>query len=355
MILYRTSTGIVLEHDGKRIPLPHDDWDELINREDTRKRLSDEIATLPSSDARPESDDHDLLPPIGRQEVWAAGVTYYRSRSARMEESRDAGGGSFYDRVYEAERPELFPKAAPWRVVGHGGTIRIRRDARWSVPEVINSNAEIVGYTIGDDVSSRDIEGENPLYLPQAKSYDGSCALGPGVLLSGDPLPSTTSIELEILRGGAIAFQGDTALDQMRRTPDELVQYLYRELTFPHGCVLMTGTGIVPDDSFTLESGDEVRITIGSIGTPVMGPRPPTRSFVRAAPPPRPRAPLSRGCPSESPTRTAGNAPARSCERGGESVRGASRAVDRDRRASSGSPTPRPPPRPTWFPHHPDR
>jgi 2-dehydro-3-deoxy-D-arabinonate dehydratase len=272
MILYRTSTGIVVEHDGQSHRLPHDDWDELINREATRDRLVDEIAALPASAVLTERPEHELLPPVGRQEVWAAGVTYYRSRSARMEESRDAGGGSFYDRVYEAERPELFPKATPHRVIGHRGEIRIRGDATWSVPEpelalVINSSAEIVGYTIGDDVSSRDIEGENPLYLPQAKSYDGACALGPGVLLSGDPLPPTTAIELAIVRGGTTAFQGDTSLDQMRRSPEELVAYLYRELTFPNGSVLMTGTGIVPDDSFTLHSGDEVRITIEPIGT----------------------------------------------------------------------------------------
>jgi 2-dehydro-3-deoxy-D-arabinonate dehydratase len=205
------------------------------------------------------------------QDVWAAGVTYYRSRNARMEESKAAGGGDFYDRVYAAERPELFFKATARSVVGPKSAVRIRSDARWSVPEpeltlLINPKGAIVGYTIGNDMSSRDIEGENPLYLPQAKVYDGSCALGPCVLLSEQP-PSQTAITLEITRQGKTVFKGSTTLAELKRKPEELAEYLFREIGFPQGVFLMTGTGIVPQDSFTLASGDVIQITIDGIGT----------------------------------------------------------------------------------------
>jgi len=213
-----------------------------------------------------------LRPPIGTQEVWAAGVTYFRSRTARMEEAKSAGGGDFYDRVYEAERPELFFKATPHRVRGHGDAVRIRRDATWNVPEpelalVVTSSGAIVGYTIGNDMSSRDIEGENPLYLPQAKVYEGSCALGPCVLLADRSLPETTSISISIERSGSIVFQGQTTLDMLKRKPQDLAGYLFRENTFPAGVYLMTGTGIVPDDTCTLAHGDVIHISIDGIGT----------------------------------------------------------------------------------------
>ncbi len=210
------------------------------------------------------------LPLVDRQEVWAAGVTYFRSRTARMEESESAGGGSFYDRVYEAARPELFFKGNARTVVAPGRPIRIRADAAWNVPEpelVLAANAagRIIGYTAGNDVSSRDIEGENPLYLPQAKVYDGSCALGPVLVLS-DSLPDrSTAIRLRITRDGSVAFADETTLAELKRDPEELVSYLFRDQTFPHGCYLMTGTGIVPDDSFTLRPGDEVSIRIGDL------------------------------------------------------------------------------------------
>lgn len=272
MKLFRTLRGPVVEHDGAFHLLEGVDWDELLNQQEVREWLRERIAALPASarlDAEPRVE---LLPPAQGQEVWAAGVTYFRSRTARMEESRAAGGGSFYDRVYDAQRPELFLKATPGRVVAHGGEVRIRRDSQWNVPEpelalAVNARGEIVGYTIGNDMSSRDIEGENPLYLPQAKFYDGSCALGPGVLLTGEPLPGSTEIRLEIARGSATAFQGATSVDQMKRSPAELVEYLYRETSFPRGCVLLTGTGVIPPDQFTLQRGDEVRITIEPIGT----------------------------------------------------------------------------------------
>jgi 2-dehydro-3-deoxy-D-arabinonate dehydratase len=210
--------------------------------------------------------------PIESQEVWAAGVTYYRSRTARMAESKEAGGGSFYDKVYSAERPELFFKSTPHRVAGPGQPVRLRGDSKWNVPEpeltlAINSRGRIFGYTIGNDMSSRDIEGENPLYLPQAKVYDKSAAIGPCLLLSGDPLPQDTQISIEIHRGGSVAFSGSTAISQIKRTLPSLAEFLFRDNSFPNGCFLMTGTGVVPGDEFTLRSGDGVHITIQPIGT----------------------------------------------------------------------------------------
>jgi 2-dehydro-3-deoxy-D-arabinonate dehydratase len=216
---------------------------------------------------------HDVswLPPINRQEVWAAGVTYRRSEVARKEESQTAS--SFYDAVYRADRPELFFKATPHRVVGHEQPIRIRRDAKWNVPEpeltlVLNAKLAIVGYTIGNDVSSRDIEGENPLYLPQAKIYDGSCALGPCITLADPTLqPKDWSIRLRVVRGGAVVFQGETTVGQMARELSDLVSWLGRACHFPNGAFLLTGTGIVPPKDFTLAAGDRVEIDIDQIGT----------------------------------------------------------------------------------------
>lgn len=211
-----------------------------------------------------------LLPPLDEQEVWAAGVTYKRSREARERES--AGAARFYDLVYNAERPELFLKATPRRVVGPGAAVRIRRDSRWNVPEpelalVVSPRMKIVAYTIGNDMSSRDIEGENPLYLPQAKVYDGSCALGPVVTLSGGlPAPEQVTIRLTIARRGAGVFDGSTSLAAMKRSFEDLVSWLGRDNSFPDGVVLLTGTGIVPPDHFTLESGDEIAIDITGIG-----------------------------------------------------------------------------------------
>jgi 2-dehydro-3-deoxy-D-arabinonate dehydratase len=270
--LYRMASGVVLETDGRRyeLALP---WNALIDVEDLPALLGEAPRWARRMDGELALDGSLLLPPVCEpQEVWAAGVTYLRSREARREESKSAGGGDFYDRVYSADRPELFFKANAGRVVGSGAAVRIRQDARWSVPEpelalVINKRGRIVGYTIGNDMSSRDIEGENPLYLPQAKVYDGSCALGPCMLVSKGPLPRETEIRLEIRRGGRAAFTGATSLAQMKRTLQELVDYLYRDNTYPAGCVLLTGTGVVPPDSFTLDHGDEVRITIEPIGT----------------------------------------------------------------------------------------
>jgi 2-dehydro-3-deoxy-D-arabinonate dehydratase len=222
-------------------------------------------ATVPAEQVK-------LLAPIDEQEVWAAGVTYKRSKVAREEESASTGGSRFYDMVYTAARPELFFKAPARRVVPPGDPVRIRRDARWSVPEpevalVVSPALKIVGYTIGNDMSSRDIEGENPLYLPQAKFYDGSCTLGPVVTLAGAlPPPAEVSIRLSIIRGSAKAFEGATSLSAMARSFEDLVSWLGRETSFPDGVVLLTGTGVVPPDDFTLAIGDEIVIEAAGIG-----------------------------------------------------------------------------------------
>jgi 2-dehydro-3-deoxy-D-arabinonate dehydratase len=266
--LYRTGKGNFIEHEGGSYRVPESNWDALIAHQD----LGAYLASIAIGAHRADFADVPILAPIGSQEVWAAGVTYYRSRDARMAESKDAGGGDFYDRVYSAERPELFFKATASRVAAPGEPVRIRSDARWSVPEpeltlAINPRGQIIGYTVGNDMSSRDIEGENPLYLPQAKVYDRSSALGPCVLVSSRPLSSATPIRIEIERGGKIEFSGATTLAELKREPAVLVEYLFRENSFPAGAYLMTGTGIVPPDSFTLAAGDRIRIAIDPIGT----------------------------------------------------------------------------------------
>lgn len=227
-------------------------------------RIADVILALVGDEAA----SGQLLPPIEpAQEVWASGVTYLRSRDARKAESAT---GDIYERVYEAPRPELFFKAVGWRVVGPAAAIRVRADSRWNVPEpeltlVINRAGEIIGFTAGNDVSSRDIEGENPLYLPQAKVYNGSCALGPGILLASADDLADVPIGLQIARGGQIVFAGETRTSRMKRGFEELAAYLYKELAFPRGAFLMTGTGIVPAESFSLAPGDRVRVEVGEL------------------------------------------------------------------------------------------
>jgi 2-dehydro-3-deoxy-D-arabinonate dehydratase len=270
MKLYKTENGPVLEERGEYYQLADADWDVLVNRHDHETVLTS--MTRHASRLTNFSPETDPLAPIGRQEVWAAGVTYFRSRTARMDESKSAGGGDFYDRVYNADRPELFFKSTPNRVAGPNQNVRIRRDSKWNVPEpelalVVNSLGQIIGYTVGNDMSSRDIEGENPLYLPQAKVYTQSCGLGPGILISRKPPPPETEIHLEIIRESATAFHGQTRLSELKRTPEELVEYLFRDNSFPYGCFLLTGTGVVPPDEFTLAVGDVIRITIEPIGT----------------------------------------------------------------------------------------
>jgi 2-dehydro-3-deoxy-D-arabinonate dehydratase len=223
-----------------------------------------DLVSAPGSEVPTEAR---IVAPIGSQEVWAAGVTYLRSRDARVEEATEA---TPYDRVYEAERPELFQKAAGWRARGPGDPIAVRGDSTWDVPEpeltlVLDAAARIVGYTIGNDVSSRSIEGANTLYLPQAKTYDGSCALGPAIAPTTEIEPPF-AIRMTIERGGETVYDDETSTDQMRRSFDELASYLGRALTFPFGAFLMTGTGIVPDPPFTLEPGDVVAIAIDGLG-----------------------------------------------------------------------------------------
>jgi 2-dehydro-3-deoxy-D-arabinonate dehydratase len=266
--LYRTTQGIFVEEKGDFYPVSTIEWDELIASVAMHPHLHAAMQGEPVRQLNPAT----ILAPVVNQEVWAAGVTYFRSRSARMKESREAGGGNFYDRVYAAERPELFFKATGSRVVGPNQAVRIRSDAKWSVPEpeltlLINPTGAIVGYTIGNDMSARDIEGENPLYLPQAKIYEGSCALGPCISLSSESLAKSTAIRMEIMRKGQIAYAGDTTLAELKREPKQLVEYLFHNNKFPQGVFLMTGTGIVPGDGFTLSSGDVVRIGIDEIGS----------------------------------------------------------------------------------------
>jgi 2-dehydro-3-deoxy-D-arabinonate dehydratase len=217
----------------------------------------------------PLPDQPHLLAPVDGQEVWAAGVTYERSREARQEEARD--GGDVYARVYFAERPEIFFKAQGWRVVGPGGEVGIRSDATWSIPEpelcvVFNPNMEVVGFTVGNDMSSRDIEGENPLYLPQAKVYTGSCAMGPGIVLNPATAWPSAAIGLKIERGGSVVVEGEVHTSRIKRTLSDLAQYLGRSYSFPDGVALLTGTGVVPPSEFTLAAGDVVTLSIEGIG-----------------------------------------------------------------------------------------
>lgn len=269
MKLYKTEVGVFVKEDEFYCQLDQD-WDMLLNV----SNLYDYLKTVIQKATRKidNIDKASILPPIGTQEIWASGVTYYKSREARMEEAKEAGGGDFYDRVYYAKRPELFFKSTAQRAVGTRQAVRIRKDATWNVPEpeltlVINKQGEIIGYTIGNDMSSRDIEGENPLYLPQAKTYDQSAAIGPCIWIIPEPIPKSTVIQIEILRNGQIVFEGATTVSQIKRDLKELVHYLFLELTFPTGAYLMTGTGIVPPNEFTLIRRDLIKITIEPIGT----------------------------------------------------------------------------------------
>ena len=271
MKIYHTTSGILIEHGTRYTLETSSNWDTLINQPDLYGYLLQLHAELPECDKADSLIGNALLPPMASQELWASGVTYLRSKLERQEESKSAGGGDFYQRVYEAERPELFFKATRHRVVGPGGKVRIRADSAWNVPEpelalVLNKQGAIVGYTIGNDMSSRSIEGENPLYLPQAKTYDGCAALGPCVLVTGSALPSDTGIHLQICRNGEQVFAGSVAISMIKRSFTELAGFLFRECSFPSGAILMTGTGIVPESPFTLLSGDEVSISIDHIG-----------------------------------------------------------------------------------------
>jgi len=271
MKLYNTPKGQIID-DGNRFFHINEDWNALINRRGLHSHLKSlqKAGEIQAADAGMMA--REALPPLGSQEVWASGVTYLRSRDARMEESKASGGGDFYQKVYEADRPELFFKALPSRVVGSGAQVNIRHDSTWNVPEpeltlFINSFGEIQGYTAGNDMSSRSIEGENPLYLPQAKSYEGSCSLGPCLYVPASPISPETTISIQIARNDRPVFDGSIQLNKMKRKLPELAQWLFKELNFPHGCFLMTGTGLVPGNDFTLKVDDVVSITIDNIGT----------------------------------------------------------------------------------------
>lgn len=268
--LFATPAGLIIETNGDHYAAPTAlTLDALFKTADPYALLRHALTVAPPTNAPSPTS---LLAPIQTQEVWAAGVTYYRSRTARMAESKDGGGGTFYDRVYEADRPEIFFKATPHRVAAPHTGVRIRSDSKWNVPEpeltlAINSAGTIFGYTLGNDMSSREIEGENPLYLPQAKVYDRSAALGPCLVVTATLPTADAVIAIEIRRDGATVFTGETALGQIKRPLPSLAEWLYRDNVFPAGAYLMTGTGTVPPDSFTLQHGDEIRISLTSVGT----------------------------------------------------------------------------------------
>lgn len=272
MKVYKVKRGLVLEKGKSFFLLESQDWDTFINDDNLFEKIGKITKDLKPISAAPDTVLREIQAPIQNQEVWASGVTYLRSKVGRQEESKNAGGSDFYARVYEAERPELFFKATPSRVVAPGGKVRIRKDSTWDVPEpeltlVITSSGKIIGYTIGNDMSSRSIEGENPLYLPQAKTYDGCAALGPCIYVTDQPLPANTIIQLEIMRENKKVFEGSIGIDQIKRKFTELVGFLYKECSFPYGSFLMTGTGIVPGSDFTLQKDDQIKITIEPIGT----------------------------------------------------------------------------------------
>jgi len=269
--LYKTTDGIVIQKNSSYY-LVMGSWDDFVNDNHLFDKMEEITANTEPASNGPDIIKNRLLAPVGEQELWACGVTYFRSKQGRQEESKKAGGADFYQHVYEADRPEIFFKATANRIVGNGDKVRIRKDSTWDVPEpeltlLITSGQKIVGYTIGNDMSSRSIEGENPLYLPQAKTYDKCAALGPCIFISKDPLAADTLIDLKIKRTGKIVFQGDIEINQIKRKFEDLVSFLYRECSFPNGSLLMTGTGIVPTSAFTLQSGDEIQITIDNIGT----------------------------------------------------------------------------------------
>jgi len=271
MHIFKTYDKIIVKYSDRLYSSPDWNWDSFINRGTLHDQVLKDIQSI-TPDPLLVNDLKQLCAPVASQEIWASGVTYMRSKDARMEESKDAGGGDFYARVYSAERPEIFFKSSASRAVGPGGAVRIRKDSKWNVPEpelvlFICSAGTIEGYTIGNDMSSRDIEGENPLYLPQAKSYDGAAAVGPCLYVPGTPISPDTEIQIEIWRGDDKVFADAILISRMKRTHQELANYLFMEMSFPAGAYLMTGTGIVPPDSFTLSYGDVIDITISNIGT----------------------------------------------------------------------------------------
>lgn len=270
--IYKTTSALLVAYQEQYYTI-NASWNDFVNRKGLFNHVLADLKGLAPIEKKAAEEllANQLLAPIGTQEVWAAGVTYYRSRTARMEESEISGGATFYDKVYVAERPELFFKATPHRVSGHGQTVYIREDSSWDVPEpeltlFISSAGTIEGYTVGNDMSSRSIEGENPLYLPQAKVYEKCAGLGPCLMVTDTPIPPDTMIKMSIYRNNEVQYNDSVPISQMKRGHQELVDFLYRGCAFPEGCFLMTGTCLVPDNSFTLQDNDRVEIIIDHIG-----------------------------------------------------------------------------------------
>jgi 2-dehydro-3-deoxy-D-arabinonate dehydratase len=270
--IYKTGSALLVEYKEEYYTVDAN-WNSFVNRKGLFRQVQADLrGKTPTEKTAAEALlAGQLLAPIGTQEVWAAGVTYYRSRTARMEESEISGGATFYDKVYIAERPELFFKATPNRVSGPGQTVFIREDSSWDVPEpeltlFISSEGTIEGYTIGNDMSSRSIEGENPLYLPQAKVYEKCAGLGPCLMVPEAPIPPDTNISMSIYRNSEVKYADSVPVSQMKRSHTELVGFLYRSCAFPDGCYLMTGTCLVPGNDFTLQDNDRVEISIDHIG-----------------------------------------------------------------------------------------
>jgi len=270
MKLFKVDGAVLLQTASALYRLDNQSWDALVNQEN----LYDFLASYASTHEPIESsvDEQKLEAPVGSQEIWAAGVTYLRSKEARMDESKESGAADFYAKVYEAQRPELFFKSTAARCVGPDQEVWIRRDSQWNVPEpeltlFANASGKIVGYTIGNDMSSRDIEGENPLYLPQAKCYERSAAMGPCLLVPSKPIDADTQIHMSIERNKEIVFSGSISINQMKRKHEELIIFLFMEMDFPQGVYLMTGTCLVPPNDFTLAVGDLVHMSIDGIGS----------------------------------------------------------------------------------------
>ncbi len=270
MKLFKVDGAVLLQTVTALYSMENQSWDALVNQENLYDFLF--VYATEHEPIASTMDGKQVQAPIGSQEIWAAGVTYLRSKEARMDESKESGAADFYAKVYEAKRPELFFKSTAARCAGPDQEVLIRRDSQWNVPEpeltlFANANGKIVGYTIGNDMSSRDIEGENPLYLPQAKSYQRSAAIGPCLLVTPKPIDADTQIHMSIERNKEIVFSGSISINQMKRKHEELIGYLFMEMDFPQGAYLMTGTCLVPPNDFTLAVDDLVHISIDGIGS----------------------------------------------------------------------------------------
>ena len=270
MKLFKVDGAVLLQTVTALYSMENQSWDALVNQENLYDFLF--VYATEHEPIASTMDGKQVQAPIGSQEIWAAGVTYLRSKEARMDESKESGAADFYAKLYEAKRPELFFKSTAARCAGPDQEVLIRRDSQWNVPEpeltlFANANGKIVGYTIGNDMSSRDIEGENPLYLPQAKSYQRSAAIGPCLLVTPKPIDADTQIHMSIERNKEIVFSGSISINQMKRKHEELIGYLFMEMDFPQGAYLMTGTCLVPPNDFTLAVDDLVHISIDGIGS----------------------------------------------------------------------------------------